>query len=74
MDHEDIHCFDFTDKCPEDCFRARNERDLDSETNDIEPRFLTYMHLKGTKECKLKGDNDESDEYRSEDQVDIQRD
>ena len=51
MNHDYAHCADFTDDCPQDCFRAQLVRDL--ENIPIWYR-VSWMHLKDTDECKKK--------------------
>lgn len=49
MNHDYAHCIDFTDDCPETCFRAEIVRDLKNQ--DI--KIVSWMHLKGTPECEI---------------------
>ena len=51
MNHDYAHCADFKDECPKDCFRAQLVRDL--ENIPIWYR-VSWMHFKGTEECKKK--------------------
>ena len=53
MNHDYVHCLDYTEDCPEECFRAMLVRDLQK----INPVKLITVHLvwgflKGTDECK----------------------
>lgn len=52
MNHDYAHCMDYSPDCPKNCFRAKLERDLAE--HPIWWRGLSYMHLKGTEECKKK--------------------
>ena len=56
MNHDYAHCLDFKDDCPKDCFRAQLVRDL-HRRNDLWAKPVSWMHLKGTDECK-RGDKD----------------
>lgn len=49
MNHDYAHCADFNDDCPKECFRSRLSRDLENV-----PIWypVSWMHLKGTEECK----------------------
>lgn len=49
------HCFDFTEKCPEECFRAQLERELSRKEGDGKPRTIEYVHFKGTRRCLIAG-------------------
>lgn len=62
MNHDYAHCFDFTNDCPKDCFRAQLARDL-LKYGKLAPYAInfpvSYMHFKGTDECPRKdGDAD----------------
>lgn len=55
MNHDYAHCLDFKDDCPSECFRAQLSRDLE---NIIPiPYWVSWMHFKGTEECKKEGDD-----------------
>ena len=58
MNHDYAHCADYTDKCPERCFRGALVRDLKYR---LYPFPVSWMHLAGTDECmrKQKGVKDE---------------
>ena len=53
MNHDYAHCADYDSKCPNGCFRGELVRDLRDN-----PRMIgipvSWMHFKGTDECKLK--------------------
>ena len=53
MNHDYAHYFDFTEECPEGCFRAQLERDLSRREGEGERLCVYYMHLKGTPECEI---------------------
>ena len=53
MNHDYAHCLDFSKGCPKDCFRAQLTRDLKRRI-DLGGIPLTWMHFKGTEECKKK--------------------
>lgn len=53
MNHDYEHCLDFTRDCPKDCFRAELSRDLKGGYYFIIGAPISYMHLKGSEECKL---------------------
>lgn len=44
---------DHRDDCPKDCFRAKLTKDLKKRIDLLGMPF-TWMHFKGTKECKRK--------------------
>ena len=48
MNHDYAHCADYTDKCPERCFRGALVRDLKRRPY---PLPVSWMHLEGTNEC-----------------------
>jgi hypothetical protein len=52
MNHDYEHCLDYSPNCPKNCFRAKLERDL--AVHPIWWKGLSYMHFKGTEECKKK--------------------
>lgn len=57
MNHDYAHCIDYTEKCPNKCFRAQLVRDLeqwDKELPEGKHHIVSWMHLKGTMECPLK--------------------
>ena len=54
MNHDYVHCLDYTEDCPEECFRAVLNRDLQK----INPVKLITVHLvwgflRGTDECLI---------------------
>lgn len=54
MNHDYVHCLDYSEDCPEECFRAALNRDLQK----INPVKLISVHLawsflKGTDECLI---------------------
>lgn len=53
MNHDYAHCSDYSPDCPKDCFRAELIRDLKQRV-DLLGLTLTFMHFKGTEECKKK--------------------
>lgn len=53
MNHDYAHCADYTADCPKDCFRAELTEDLKHRTDLLGLPF-TWMHFKGTEECKRK--------------------
>ena len=57
MNHDYAHCLDFCDDCPKECFRAKLVREMWMYGN-LAPyvfnRPISWMHLKGTEECKRK--------------------
>ena len=65
MGNDYTHCADFTDDCPEECFRAQLERNY-----SFSPH-LTYAHFKhaGTGSCKgeSNGQTDSIPEGKQED-------
>ena len=46
MNHDNCHCFDCDDSCPDDCYRAQLTRDLKP------GMIVTFAHLRGTEECQ----------------------
>lgn len=48
MNHDYAHCLDYSEDCPKDCFRGELVRDL----RDGQYRWVAWMHLEGTEECK----------------------
>lgn len=54
MTHDYAHCLDFKRTCPKECFRAKLVRDLDK--RHLDRIGISWMHLKGTEECPLKGE------------------
>lgn len=58
MNHDYAHCIDYSPDCPKNCFRAKLERDLAE--HPIWWRGLSYMHFKGTKECKREESKDDN--------------
>ena len=53
MNHDYAHCSDFSKDCPSKCFRAELVRDL-HRRNDLWAKPVSWMHFKGTEECKKK--------------------
>lgn len=53
MNHDYAHCLDYTRDCPEECFRAQLQRDLEERRSEFIGVPLTCSHLGGTVECKL---------------------
>lgn len=51
MNHDYMHCADFTEKCPKKCFRAQLVRDLE---NMPEEYAVSWGHLKGSEYCNCK--------------------
>ena len=49
MNHDNAHCIDFKDDCPEECYRAQLVRDLEQNYPNM---AVSWMDLKGTEECK----------------------
>ena len=52
MTHDYLHCFDFKDDCPEDCFRAKLARDLVNQEGRGKTLLLSFAHYLGTDEYK----------------------
>lgn len=48
MNHDYAHCLDYTDQCPQNCFRGELVRDLIKKTHLLP---VTWAHFKGTGEC-----------------------
>lgn len=53
MNHDYAHCLDYSKDCPSKCFRAELVRDL-HRRNDLWLKPVSWMHFKGTEECKRK--------------------
>ena len=53
MNHDYAHCMDHRDDCPKDCFRAKLKKKKKKRIDLLGMPF-TWMHFKGTKECKRK--------------------
>ena len=53
MNHDYAHCLDFSKDCPKECFRAQLTMDLKRRI-DLGGIPLTWMHFKGTEECKMR--------------------
>lgn len=51
MNHDYAHCLDYSPDCPKECFRAMLTKDLEGRI-DLGGIPLTWMHFKGTDECK----------------------
>ena len=51
FNHDATHCFDFSEDCPESCYRAELARDLKRNEHDV--LILSYAQLKDTSECEL---------------------
>ena len=56
MNHDATHCADWTPKCPNDCYRAQLTKEL-KERNDLWWLPISWASLKGSDECKIKGDS-----------------
>lgn len=56
MNHDNSHCIDFKDDCPNDCYRAQLVRDL--ERNYLY-MAVTWSSFKDTPECKRAGEQNE---------------
>lgn len=54
MNHDYAHCADFADDCPQECFRAQLVRDLENIPIKPIPYWVSWMHFKGTDDCKRK--------------------
>ena len=52
MNHDYAHCSDYTPDCPKDCFRAQLARDLKNIPIWYRVYRVSWMHFKGTEECK----------------------
>ena len=50
MNHDYAHCLDYSDDCPEECFRGMLVRDLHKQ--DI--KIASWTHFIDTNECMLK--------------------
>lgn len=48
MNHDYAHCADLSEDCPEDCYR----RQLTEEAIRSNWTMVSFMHFKGTDECK----------------------
>lgn len=48
LNHEDTHCADYSEDCPEECYRGRLVRDLAG----VPVNKVRWAFLKGTEECK----------------------
>lgn len=59
MNHDYTHCIDYNPDCPNECFRARLERDLNNilflkyYLKDKTLSYISYAHLSNTDECPL---------------------
>lgn len=49
MNHDYAHCADYTDRCPEECFRGKLVRDLENY-----PYPVSFVSFYGTDECLIK--------------------
>lgn len=56
MNHDYAHCVDFQDDCPRECFRAELVRKLHRRP-DLVRMPVSWMHFKGTEECKRMKDD-----------------
>lgn len=53
MNHDVMHCADYSDKCPKKCYRAQLVRELQKyEKFALFP--VSWGHLKETNECPIK--------------------
>lgn len=57
MNHDAIHCMDYTEKCPKDCYRAMLTKELYDRWTERFWGFISWCHFEGTDECK-KGDSE----------------
>lgn len=48
MNHDYAHCADYTDKCPQTCFRGELVRDLTKKAYLLP---VTWVHFRGTGDC-----------------------
>lgn len=55
MNHDYMHCSDFTEDCPEECFRAQLVRDLEEHPQS----WISFGHLRDTEECWLNKNTEE---------------
>lgn len=56
MNHDYEHCSDYKrGVCPKECFRGELVRDLANKPW----LYVSFMSLKGTEECLLRGNTDE---------------
>ena len=51
MNHDNCHCFDCDDSCPNECYRAQLTRDLKP------GMIVTFAHLRETEECPRHDNN-----------------
>ena len=61
MNHDYAHCADFTDDCPEECFRAQLTRDLKKRIDLLGLPF-SWMHFRSTSECRKENNDTDSHE------------
>lgn len=57
MNHDAIHCADYSDKCPKKCYRAQLVRELQKYGKLTPYAFnfpISWGHLKETDECPIK--------------------
>ena len=57
MNHDYAHCADYESRCPKDCFRGELVRDLRAR-GDLAWLPVSWVHFKGTDECKRGGDGE----------------
>lgn len=53
MNHDYAHCANFTNKCPQSCFRAQLERDLRQRWAELIGCPISYVDMRGTKNCPI---------------------
>lgn len=53
MNHDNAHCLDYTSECPTTCYRAKLTQEL--KDNPSIARFVSWMHLLGTEDCRKRG-------------------
>lgn len=58
MNHDNAHCADFLDDCPEECFRAQLVRDLKRDPTQVPFGITSWMSFMGDAEC-LRARDDE---------------
>lgn len=56
MNHDYAHCLDFTEDCPQECFRAELSRDL-ARMGGSNKMWISWMSFKETGCCPLDGDD-----------------
>lgn len=58
MNHDYVHCLNFRDDCPKECFRAQLMRDLMKRPHH-QQIATSWANLKNTEECLRKGEKSE---------------